>query len=221
MKTLLRFGVWSLLLSLTAWQAQAVPLSDLLGGGSITCGDKIFTNFRLFTTGGSGGADAPSAAEIFVVPDTSSCGTVNPGPGLLFNSAMWNVNAGQTIDTGFTFDVIAPGPLITDARLALLSFDAEDGGQIHISESIFVGTNNIVNLSVDSLTGPFVDWHKFPSGPYSIITVNKDISLEGHANGNATLSTFTQHFSQVPEPATLALVGLALLGAGLARLRRG
>lgn len=215
-------GVLCVLAVLGVLQAQAASMSDLLQGGSISCGDKTFTNFRNFTSVAAGGADAPTAAQVFVSSDAGTCGTFEPGPGLLFQSAVWNVNAGGTIDTAFTFDVFAPGPLIHDAVLAFVSFDAQGGGEIHISESLFDSLNNSVqNLSVDSLTGPTTDHHIFPGGlTYSKLTVNKDISLEGHTDGNATLSTFTQNFSEVPEPATLSMLGLGILLVGSYRPRR-
>ncbi len=159
-------GVICALAAFGGSQANAAIMADLLAGGSITCGDKLFTNFRTFSSNASGGADAPSAAQIFVSPDTANCGTYNPGPGLLFQSAAWNVNPLGTIDTAFTFDVIVPKgePRMDDATLSLLSFDAQNGGEIHISESLFSGVTNVQNLSIDSLIGPIVDHHVFPNG---------------------------------------------------------
>lgn len=198
--------------------ASATSMADLLAGGSVTCGNLTFQNFRNFSSVDSGGASAPTAAEVFVNPDAANCGTLNPGPGILIQSAKWNVNAGQTIDTAFTFDVLAPFPIIKDARMSFLAFDAQDGGDIHVDESLFdINGNFVQSLSVDSGIGPFVDTHVFSGGPYAFLTVNKDIALEGNANGSASLSTLTQNFSEVPEPMTLGLTGVALLGLAFFR----
>jgi hypothetical protein len=174
--------------------AQAAPLSDLLAGASLTCGDKTFSNFRNFFSNGAGGADAPTAAEIFVNVDQANCGNFIPGPGIIIQSAKWNVDPDGSIDTAFTFDVIVAGglPLIRDASLGLLSFDATGGAVIHITEFLFdSNNNNVANLSVDTVLGPITDTHILgPAHGYSFLTVNKDVALEGHG-GQALLSTFS------------------------------
>ena len=215
-RALIAFGI----VLVAASSSRAATMADLLSGGSITCGDKTFLNFRTFVSNAAGGADAPTSAQIFVTPDTANCGTFNPGPGLVFQSANWNVNAGGTMDTAFTYDVIAPGLLMHDALLSFLSYDAQNGGEIHITESLIDSLNTSVqNLSVDSLTGPTADSHIF-SGLYSFLTVNMDVSLEGHANGNASLSTFTVNISEIPEPTSVVMVGLGLAGVIVGARRR-
>jgi len=211
-------------LALGTSQSRAVPLSDLLAGGSITCLDKTFSNFHAFNNVNAGGAVGPTAAQVDISADPSTCGPgasplAVPGPGLLIQSAQWNVNANQSIDTAFSYDVTSSAGLsIHDADLILESFVADGGADIHITESLFGTAGLITSLGVDTLTGPITDHHDF--APVTFLTVNKDISLDGHAAGSASLSTFRQDFSQVPEPASLAIVGFGLIGLGWLRRRR-
>jgi hypothetical protein len=53
-----------------------------------------------------------------------------------------------------------------------------------------------------------------------VIHVSKDIGVNGSAEGLATISGVTNNFSEVPEPATMLLLGSGLVGlAGFARRR--
>jgi hypothetical protein len=200
--------------------ATTISMADLLAGGSIVCGDKTFGNFHNFGSTATGGADAPTAAQIFATD--INCGTNNPG--LLWNSGVWNVNApNQTIDTFWSYRVsVNPGSgmVIGDADMQFLSATADNGADIHITDSFFDSNGFVDSLLIDLSQGPQTDHHiLFPPG-YAWLDVNKDVSLESHALGNASLSTFTQNFSQVPEPATLSLIGVGLLAFGFASRRR-
>jgi hypothetical protein len=205
--------------------AQAATMADLLAGGSITCGDKTFSNFRNFFSNGAGGAIAPTSAEVFVNADSTNCGTDifgQPGPGLVFQSANWNVNPGQSMDTAFTFDVTVTRPLLAsigDVSMSLLSFANLNGADIHITESMFSGVTNVGNLVVDAGLGRVSDSIKFAPPGFVTLTINKDISLEGHAQGSASLSTFSQNFSEIPEPGSLTYFGIGILGILLGSIR--
>jgi hypothetical protein len=57
--------------------------------------------------------------------------------------------------------------------------------------------------------------------PQSLIFVEKTIFISGDDLGDTvSLDRFTQRFSQVPEPATLGLMGIGLAGLGFAKRRR-
>ena len=202
-------------------QAQAGSIASFIGGSPLVCGDKSFT-FTAFNSVDSGGAIAPTSSQVFVTG--IDCGTSDPG--ILVQSADWNVNQAQTIDTTFTYNIISSGPSIVDASLATTSDGATDsssnpslGGDIHITESLFntssVDVGNLLNDYQQNLTSETVNF-----APVSELTVNKDVSLEGNTDGTATLSTFTQNFSETPEPGTVSMLGLGFIGIALTRLRK-
>lgn len=206
--------------------AVSYSMEELLAGQTIVFGRKEFYNFRLFNSVDSGGADAPDASEVFVFTDPASEWSLDPGEGLIIQSGKWNVDPGGTIDTTFTYNVrmlpewLQAGYRIKDVSMLLMSYDAHDGGEIHITESVTTVDNTpLANLLVEWPNGPILERVDF--APVSEVIVRKDISLEGHATGRAALSTLGQYFSQVvPEPSSVVLMGVGGLGLGLFTRRR-
>lgn len=239
----------ALALTLVVSSAQAVPLSELLAGGSITAGDKVFDEWRLISEVYSDAALTVNPANIEVTPLND--GGMDPGPGLSFTVGDEFSVAGDGlyafIDYMFGFRVTAPaGVLIKDNSLVLGSTilvtppDAlfRDKGVV-IQE--FVGTTpDLVEVPGDTslpdlavkevefsdLEGVITD---IPSdsaafAPHSVIYVSKDILVWASGiDESATLTGFSQRFSQttVPEPGVLALVGVGLMGVWNSRRRPG
>jgi len=128
--------------------------------------------------------------------------------------------AGSIVDYRLQYVVTAPaGFLINDAFLGAV-YDVPGGsnGIVSISESLF---NNITGASIGSLglsspPGTTSDTLNF-AGVQSIL-VQKDILLVGGNNGIG-VSIIDQGFSSaVPEPASMALLGIGL--SGLLTFRR-
>lgn len=235
-KTLL-FGM--LLFCSTA--AQAVPLSELFNGGSITAGDKLFDSWELLFHGASDGRELIAGnIEVTALDD----GGLNPGPGLSFriSNDELTVQGDGTyafVDLMFGFRVSVLDSLlrVNGASLELTDgfYSWETGEDIfndvgfYIRETI--GTSPWTeNLGVNEIEFSFLDGESIAALddltaflPQSEIWVTKNILVwAGATTDSAGLFDFDQRFSQtqtvIPEPSTVALMLLG--GAGLVVARK-
>ena len=227
-----------------AGASHAVLLSDLLNGGSITAGDKLFDNWSLVNYMASDSARTFNAANIDVTALTG--GGLDPGPGLSFTVSNKELSvtgdgiyAFVDLMFGFKVSVLDPNYKIKDNTLAyepggaMLSWLVDGSYDLgnYIREEIGtapgqndLGTKNI-EFSIlglpDSQTSKFTDSASF--APQSEIWVTKNILVWSvDTTDTSAIYGFGQHFSQIPvglpEPGMLSL--LALGGLALLRFKR-
>jgi len=244
-RAFLALGVVALSLMATAPTARAdftiaALIAGTYSGPTLTGHDVLvtngvsvidFSNFGNYTGDSSGGATAPTAADV-----TVHGAIVMGNSGLLFNSSLWSVSSGQSVDSAISYTVtVKSGPSITDLHLSATG-GRTGTGQWTIDDT-FVGSPGTVlpspghggPLANDSLSvfnfGPAPADHQFSDVLYlappgvNTIQVVKDINLQGYTSGHAQISGVFQLYS-VPEPASFALVALGMLSTGIVAYRR-
>lgn len=204
-------------LAFSASVALATPINT--AGLTLSSGGNTFSSFTCNIT--SGGALATP----------NNCGQIDAtssGGNLLLQSGF--VAAGGSFDDALiSYHVSATNPIDS----VDLGFNGTFLGLAVSSVTETVHSGSLLGPVVGFLTvsctpfatcdlqdPPFESPPDIPlTGKFTDLFVTKDIVVAA-GEGLATISLITQSFHQVPEPASMAIFGSALVGIGLLRRRR-
>lgn len=210
-------GAAGLLAPSTFAGVDATTLASLLDGGTVTVGDKQFSDFTYARTG-----DMPTAENVNVISVHTFIDGIEVW-GVRFQGQFQDLAGGSNSDALITYTVTVTDPTkaISDAHIAG-NVSAENG----VAEVVetFIPEGAPAKIKIYSYADEDVqmtDITSFLPNTYRVLHVQKDIGMTCTTErGLVSMSYVDQTFSQVPEPATLGLLGLAAPALLLRRRRR-
>lgn len=207
--------------------ATSCTLDELFGGGTIQANTLLFSNFALIASSSTDNLPDPLLMTVTGRDD----GGANPGPGLLYDfGTQLTVASGgsQNFLFQFTFTVADTlgRAIIRDHSLELLDFvnagqPGSTFGQLNGTDTLQGGValgQTMVSSVINEGAGVnvLIPFDQILFLPQSTIDVLTD--LNAMTQDQIGVESIEQRFSLViPEPETIGVVGLALVGFGLLR----
>jgi hypothetical protein len=225
-------GVTGLVASLLSGQASAAPTctstitittitseadSTLGAGVCVAAGDKIFGNFNFSTLNQTGGS------VLFTPPSPLTTPFIGN-----YELTFTNLTLANTTVSNFGFEVavttpavsliddlekdltLAATPIITAAATATLT------GTVNVPQIPLLGISCTRTVNPTTSTCPGAEFF----GPVADVIVRNTLITGPNTNVSAVFDTISEIRVTTPEPASLALLGSAVLGLGWFTRRR-
>ncbi len=207
---------FAVILLLVTIPAQSMLLSELLvEGATITSGDKLFYGFVNYDSSASAKGESVAGVDPADIIVSAYQNPTNGEYGLKFQSSKIVITESPSA-LALSFDYLVrstlPNYLISDNTLTMegtisagnvgvneSATNPETGSQLAYKFTLLQGPQGMYSKLFD---------HQTYTTPASVVYVSTSISLNKASCGPNQLTAFTQTFSQVPEPATMVLLGL-------------
>lgn len=181
-------------------------------GETLLVGDKLFSNF------GISGYNASNISVEGIEEDGGDYGIQFQGGFIATNNSLMDVHLTYQVN------VEDSGSLISGANLSFNGAVVGPGGGLaEVVESVYTNTGYLYGQMVVSTTETMsqLSTNMVISPPQPQLNIDKDVEDIALTLSYASISTINQSFAQVPEPSTIILVGMGLLGVWGLRRRRG
>jgi hypothetical protein len=204
---------------------EQINLGTIIDNGlSVQVGDKLFSDF-VFTYNDTDGNPLTdlTRSNVTIIALQNDFGI-----GMSFTQPLIALGlVYKDITLKYSATVTDPNFAISDLHLSITG-SANNGGVGSVAEDAFLGgwgATNVGHLQADTTNPPTnltATTYFVPPVPYGTkLWIQKDVIVAGSGPSSyATISIVDQTFSQIPEPSTVLLVGVGLLGAFAVMRRR-